>query len=177
MAALLAAGCQTPSQTIEAAPVATTTAADTQGVIPRFTNDIWPAINAYRSELGQGSPGYQQWTGIIATLDADQYGKLRDATQELGQRRREDVMQGKPGSDSDLKLVDAALVESRTESVVIQACYTYTVGTYPNGNAQPSASVPSASEAAFELRKTDNWYLSAITNDHVVQGCPASPKV
>ncbi|SIC99607.1 Uncharacterised protein [Mycobacteroides abscessus subsp. abscessus] len=27
-----------------------------------------------------------------------------------------------------------------------------------------------------ELRKTDNWYLYSITNDHVVPGCPGSPK-
>lgn len=185
VAALLAAGCQPPSRTSEPTPVATTTVADTQGVIPRFTNDIWPAINAYNSDVSQGSPGYQQWTGIIAELDADQYGQLRGATQKLGTVREADQTHSSIHQNGEgLFLADTSLAALDSAKATLQICYTYTASTRRTIN-DPRIETPAASEATVELRKKYDpelrkkvdWYLSAITDDHVVPGCSASSKV
>lgn len=171
--ALLAAGCQTPSQTIETTPVATTTVADTQGVIPRFTNDIWPAINAYNSDIGQGSPGYQQLIKISAELNADQYGKLHEAAQKLGTVREPDQTQGGSSRDGELHLASADLTALNPPGATLQVCYTFTALSYPTDWEHPKRE-PAASEATVELHKTDNWYLYSITNNHVVPGCQSS---
>ncbi|WP_457135483.1 hypothetical protein [Mycobacteroides abscessus] len=174
VAALLVAGCETPTKTSEPTPVATTTTVtDTQGVIPRFTTDIWPAINAYNSDPAQGGPGYQQWTKIITKLDAEQYGKLRDAVHKLGTVREANQDQGAlTRNGNGLKLIDAGMASELSDRSELNICYTYTASLWDGTDSRPAAS-----QATIELRKTDNWYLYAITNDHAVQGCSASPKV
>ncbi|RIU38556.1 hypothetical protein [Mycobacteroides abscessus] len=182
-AALFIAACQPPSRVDEPTPVATTTVTDTQGVIPRFTAEIWPAINAYNSDVSQGSPGYQQWTGIITPkLDADRYGQLRSATQKLGTVREADQTNGSIVHDGKgLSLADTSLTTLESSKATLQVCYTYTADTRRTIN-DPPAPKPFASEATVELSKPvdprapDSWYLYAITDDHVVQGCSGSPK-
>jgi hypothetical protein len=58
-------------------------------------------------------------------------------------------------------------------NATVQVCYTFTAVSYPSDAAHPRYA-PAASEADFDLRKTANWYLNAITNDHVVPGCGAT---
>lgn len=82
---------ETP-QVDQPTPVATTvTVVDSQGVVPRFTNEIWPAINAYNSDTPQGSPGYQQYIKVISPgMDTETWTRLRSAVQGLGTVREAD---------------------------------------------------------------------------------------
>ncbi|OHU30937.1 hypothetical protein BKG76_04325 [Mycobacteroides franklinii] len=176
----LLAGCQTHSQTAEPTltPVATTTVTDTLGVIPRFTNDIWPAINVYNGAPGQNSPGDRQFIKIKAKdIGQDASRRLEEAARKLGVVQEGGQVQPHIMRDGQgLRLADVALSALNSPSAVLQVCYTYTADTRRTIKDPPDLK-PFSSEATVELRKTDNWYLYAITNDHVVQGCPASPKV
>lgn len=178
------AGCTTapssPQSDVEPSPVASTATnvPDTNGVVPRFTNDIWPAVVACNGACDQGGARYSKFMKIVVPdLDADHYGRLRDAVRELGTVQEADESQGRIYRDDDLRLADTAVTALNPPSAVLQVCYTYAADTRRTIKDPPDLK-PYASEATFELRKTDNWYLYAITNDHVVQGCPAaSPKV
>lgn len=179
LATSFVAACQTHSQTTEPTltPVATTTVTDSQGVIPRFTNDIWPAMEGYRAP-GQGSPADRRFVAILdKEMSADKVTAVSDASQRLGVVQEADqthplVMRDGQG----LHLADVALSALDSPKAIIQICYTYTADTRYS-ITDPPAPKPFASEATVELRKTDNWYLYSITNDHVVPGCPTSPKV
>ncbi|MBE5462043.1 hypothetical protein [Mycobacteroides abscessus] len=159
-------------------PVASTSTdvPDTSGVIPRFTNDIWPAVVACNGACDQGGARHAKFTKIVVPgLDADHYGRLRDAVQKLGTVQEADQSQGGIYRDDELRLADTALTALDPPSAVLQVCYSFTARSNPAGSQQPKLE-PATSEATVELRKTDNWYLYSITNDHVVPGCPASPK-
>lgn len=166
-----------PSEILQS-PVASTSTnvPDTNGVIPRFTNYIWPAVVACNGACDQGGARYAKFIKIVVpSLEADQYGRLRDAVHELGTVQKADESQGRIYRDDDLHLSDTALTALNPPSAVLQVCYTYTADTRRTLKDPPNLK-PFASEATVELRKTDNWYLYAITDDHVVQGCSGSPK-
>lgn len=175
------AGCTSspsaPSEILQS-PVASTSTnvPDTNGVIPRFTNDIWPAVVACNGACDQGGARHAKFMKIVVPeLDADHYGQLRDAVHELGTVQEADESRGRIYRDDDLHLADAALTALNPPSTVLHVCYTYTADTRRTLKDPPNLK-PFASEATVELRKTDNWYLYSITDDHVVPGCPASPK-
>lgn len=176
-AASLLAGCQTHSQTTEPTltPVATTTVTDDLGVIPRFTNDVWPAINVYNGAPGQNSPGDRQFIKIEAKgMGQDAYRRLEDAVRKLGVVQEGDQVQPHVMRDGQgLHLADVALSALNSPQAILQVCYTYTADTRYSISDAPDLK-PFASEATVELRKTDNWYLYAISNDHVVPGCSSS---
>ncbi|MBN7353347.1 hypothetical protein D2E46_21335 [Mycobacteroides abscessus] len=124
----------------------------------------------------QGGARYVKFMKIVVPdLDADQYGRLRDAVHELGTVQKADESQGRIYRDDDLHLSDTALTALNPPSAVLRVCYTYTADTRRRLKDSPNPK-PFASEATVELRKTDNWYLHSITNDHVVPGCPTSSK-
>ncbi|WP_237082083.1 hypothetical protein [Mycobacteroides abscessus] len=176
------AGCTSspsaPPQILQS-PVASTSTnvPDTNGVIPRFNNDIWPAVVACNGACDQGGARHAKFMKIVVPdLDAGHYGSLRDAVQKLGTVQEADQSHGGIYRDDELRLTDTSLTALNPPSAVLQVCYSFTARSNPAGSQQPKLE-PTTSEATVELRKTDNWYLYSITNDHVVQGCPASPKV
>lgn len=147
-----------------------------QRVIPRFTNDIWPAVVACNGACDQGGARHAKFTKIVVPgLDAGHYGSLRDAVQKLGTVQEAGQSHGGIYRDDELHLADTSLTALNPPTAVLQVCYSFTARSNPAGSQQPKLE-PAASEATVELRKTDNWYLYSITNDHVVPGCPASPK-
>lgn len=175
------AGCTSspsaPSEILQS-PVASTSTnvPDTNGVIPRFTNDIWPAIVACNGACDQGGARHAKFMKIVVPeLDADHYGQLRDAVHELGTVQEAGESRGRIYRDDDLHLSDTALTALNPPSALLHVCYTYTADTRRTLKDPPNLK-PFASEATVELRKTDNWYLYSITDDHVVPECPASPK-
>lgn len=175
------AGCTSspsaPSEILQS-PVASTSTdvPDTNGVIPRFTTDIWPAIVACNGACDQGGARQAKFMKIVVPeLDAGHYGQLRDAVHELGTVQEADESRGRIYRDDDLHLSDTALTALNPPSAVLHVCYTYTADTRRTLKDPPNLK-PFASEATVELRKTDNWYLYSITDDHVVPDCPASPK-
>ncbi|MBE5408032.1 Uncharacterised protein [Mycobacteroides abscessus subsp. abscessus] len=175
------AGCTSspsaPSEILQS-PVASTSTnvPDTNGVIPRFTNDIWPAIVACNGACDQGGARHAKFMKIVVPeLDAGHYGQLRDAVHELGTVQEAGESRGRIYRDDDLHLSDTALTALNPPSALLHVCYTYTADTRRTLKDPPNLK-PFASEATVELRKTDNWYLYSITDDHVVPECPASPK-
>jgi hypothetical protein len=183
-ATLVAAGCQShtgpaKSGTSVSAVVSTAapgpgTDAARQEVLQRFTNDIWPAVVAYSGEgPSQGGPGYKQWVAITdQSMNADAWDALRDAVQHLGVVRDGDDTHGPVGASDPLHAADSRVTALNPQDATVQVCYTYTAVSFPSDAAHPQYA-PAASEADFHLHKTDNWYLDAITNDHVVPGCQA----
>jgi hypothetical protein len=166
-ATLVAAGCQ--SQT---AALGHGADAEHQEVLQRFTNDIWPAVVAYSGEgPSQGGPGNKRWSAITDHgLNADAWNALRDAVHHLGVVSEGDNTHGPVTASDALRAVDTHVSALDPPTVTVQVCYTYTAVSYPSDAAHPQYA-PAASEADFHLHKTDNWYLNAITNDHVVPGC------
>ncbi|AMU68071.1 hypothetical protein B9M83_01455 [Mycobacteroides abscessus] len=112
---------------------------------------------------------------VVPELDAGHYGQLRDAVHELGTVQEAGESRGRIYRDDDLHLSDTALTALNPPSALLHVCYTYTADTRRTLKDPPNLK-PFASEATVELRKTDNWYLYSITDDHVVPECPASPK-
>lgn len=170
--ALLAA-CGTATQTqstIAASPIASTsiTVPDTDNVLTRFTNDIWPAVERYRWP-GQGSPAYKRFVSIVVK---GRILPVHEAAIRLGKVYNSDgyPISG-PDAEHGLQLADTAITSLEPSKAVVNTCYTYL--SFSTGD-DPGTLL--ASEATFELRKTDTWYLDAITNDHVVPGCKASDK-
>jgi hypothetical protein len=154
---------------------------DTDGVVARFTNDIWPAINAYNGVVAaQGGRADRQFHAIIdpslrSADDVDTltaYASLRDAVQGLGQASRDSVMSGNPFRDPrvGLRLGSAVLTALNPPVATLKVCYTYSL--IDHDHAMPPQ--PAASEITVKLHKTDAWYLHSITNNHVVPSCPAS---
>lgn len=138
---------------------------DTDGVIARFTNDLWPAIDACNGVCDQGGENYV-WLHQMYAPNADP--GLRHAVQGLGQADRDSVMAGNPFRDTDgLRLGSAVLTALDPPVATLRVCYTYSLT--DRYHAMPPQ--PTASEITVELSKTDAWYLHSITNDHVVPGC------
>lgn len=186
--ALLIAGCQSHAKptpaTTHVAPILTSAltpaprdTAERQEVIRRFTQDIWPAVTAYNRSPDQGNPGgpnlaYEQYLTIIdKSLTEGAWDRLRDAVQHLGVVRDFDDPQGGSARTGGLRLDDVRVTALNPPTVTLQACYTFTALSYQG--RQPIRT-PTAMESTFDLRKTDNWYLHSITNDHVVPVCPSS---
>ncbi|QSM91963.1 hypothetical protein I3U44_24270 [Mycobacteroides abscessus subsp. bolletii] len=98
--------------------------------------------------------------------------RLEESVQRLGTVRDADQTHGLIDRDREvgLTLADTALTALDSSKATLQMCYTYIANVY-GAIGDPPAKNPGASEATVELRKADNWYLNAITNDHVVPGC------
>ncbi len=183
---LVAASCAaapTPTNTEPAVEPAVSTVApqpvpDTSGVMPRFTNDIWPAVSAYNGNPQQNGNEDRAYLKIIVPgMPFEAWRDLRQAVQSLGIVREGDQTQSGIYRDGNgLRLADTALTSLNEGAATLTICYTYTAVTQRTINDQSQA--PAASEATIGLVKDNGtWYLYSITNDHVVQGCPASPKV
>lgn len=140
---------------------------DTDGIIARFTNDIWPAINAKNGVVAaQGGPEDRQFHQIV-----DKGAYPDDAVLGLGQASRDSVMSGNPYRDPavGLRLGSVAVTALNPPMATLKVCYTYSL--VNQGRTTPPQ--PAASEITVELHKTDAWYLRSITDDHVVPGCGA----
>lgn len=184
-ATLLVAGCQShiehPESGASVVSVVSTSApnpgmdTERQEVLRRFTHDIWPAVVAYNGEgPSQGGPGYKRWVSITSQgMDTNAWNSLRNAVQHLGVVRDGDDKQGPVMASGALQAADTQVTALDPQNATVRVCYTYTAVSYPSDVAHPQYA-PAASEADFHLRKTDNWYLHSITNDHVVPGCPSS---
>lgn len=174
-------GCSKPNESAQAtaAPADSTTTSQPVSVSPeasnevlaRFKQEIWPAIDAYNQNPFQGSPEAGRLSAVIDKgLAATEWSRVRDGVQRLGHLGPASAAEGQ------LTLVGtsvAAITQSNTPTATLEVCYTYTLAT--DSNDPPSTKRESAaSEATVELRKTDNWYLYGITNDHVVPGCSSS---
>lgn len=172
--ATLLAACH-PAQSVPAS-ADPTTVQDTDGVIARFTNDIFPGATAWSYGGGQdGTPAKK----FRAVVDPSTSLDVHDKVMNLGVVKDADgdFVSG-PDNTLDsptygLHLTSTSLTSLKDSSAFIVGCYTYTDVYYPNGGKKP-ATRPGASEATFALHKTDNWYLSDITDDHVVPGCQNS---
>ena len=169
--ALTACSSQNPTH---ADPTGGGSVADKEGVITRFTNDIWPAVEGYRAP-GQGSPNSKRfWSVLDSTLPVDSYGGnvdsldgIRDAAFHLGKVGDAITPQSFPDGNG-LHLVRASVSSLNGADAAVVACYTFTS---LRMDAPTDPGTPTTSEATFGLHKTDNWYLRSITNDHVVPGC------
>lgn len=175
-------GCQRPSPSAEPSTVATTTVADTQGVLSRFTTEIWPLVSASNEappdQLSQNPVGLSRV--IYRNVPMEVRAHLEESIQHLGTvwRNKDNKLEGEISwSASPLTLVDTPLTALDSSKATLQICYTYVSASYGATINDPLIKNPAASEATVELRKTDNWYLYSITDDHVVPGCSASPKV
>jgi hypothetical protein len=186
LSALLSAGCQSHSQLADPSAVTTTRvlsvssptpepgpAAEQQAVLQRFTTDIWPAVEGYNAHPSQGGPEYARYLTVIdKNLGTAQWDALRTGVHHLGVVRDADETQG--GSERDgsgLRLADTKVTVLNPPTVALQVCYTFTALSYQGD--QP-VHTPTTSAVHFELHKADNWYLTAITNDHVVPNCSAA---
>ncbi len=138
--------------------------------VAAFENSIWPAVALYNLNQSQGDVGSVAFNKIVdPSLDAPAWGAVRDAIQKLG-TVREDTRNAPGVSREDrLSLASADLTGGDATSATLRICYTYTASEWGGKNR-----VHAASEATVELRKTDTWYLHAITNDHVVPDCSGS---
>lgn len=171
---LLTAACHTQAPTPAAADPAPQ---DTNGVIARFTRDIWPAVEAYRYH-GQGSAESKRWSSIVdpdATSDGGP--SLHDKAINLGAVTDADGLPvsgpvndfGSTTGEHGLHLASTSLAALKDSNASVVACYTYTLGYYKSTETRPGAS-----EATFKLHKTDKWYLTDIVNDHAVPDCQSS---
>lgn len=177
--ALVAGGCSSASAPIEATshavPASTiSTAPDADGVLPRFENEIWPVVNAYNGHPQQNAKDERAFIAVLVPdLPFEAHRNVTLAARAMGNVGPPDQLENKPARDENgIRLVETALTALSVQSSTIQTCYTYTTAMW-----DPTKPPPMFSEATFELRKTDNWYVYSITNDHVVQGCPDSSKV
>lgn len=173
------AGCQRPSPSVEPSTVATTSVMDTQGVLSRFATDIWPLVSASNEappdQLSQNPIGLSRV--VYRDIPMSMRAHLQDTIEHLGTvwRNKDNELEGEVSwSTSPLTLADSSLTALDSSKATLQVCYTYVSGSYGATINDPLIEKPAASEAAVELRKSDNWYLYAITNDHVVPGCSSS---
>ncbi|MGH3953255.1 MAG: hypothetical protein ACRDTI_04320 [Mycobacterium sp.] len=165
--AVMLAACTTATTTPPAvSPIASTSVPDSDGIVSRFDNDIWPAIAAYNADASQNGPADAKLAKVIDPTASPGRAQLRDAVHSLGENSHDNTMEGRPTRDpwKGLQLGSSLLTAVNSPDAVLQVCYTYTLT-----NAQPGTS-----EATIELHKSDVWYLHAVTNDHVVPGCQNS---
>lgn len=165
-------------------------AQDTDGVIARFTHDIWPVIEGHRYGGDQGSPVFGSPGGVPDQSDAKRFRSVIDPSSQVDVRDKvrklgkvydaDDVVVSGPVSNYDsptgehgLHLASTSLVALKDSVASVAVCYTYIAAISPTGGVTTETR-PGASEATFALHKTDNWYLSDITNDHVVPDCQSS---
>jgi hypothetical protein len=184
VATLLFAGCQSHTQQAKSGTSVSTVVSTTDPrpetdavrheVLQRFTHDIWPAVVAYNGEgPSQGGPGDKLWVAIADKgMDTEAWNALRNAVHHLGVVSDGDNTHGPVVANEALRAADTQVTELDPPNAAVQVCYTYTAVSYPTDAAHPQYA-SAASEADFHLRKTDNWYLDAITHDHVVPGCQA----
>lgn len=160
-----------PAQSAEPSGLQTSTIPDTDGVLQRFTKDIWPAMEEYRFP-GQGGPQYARYLQIVdKDLPAERWNALHAADESLGvvwhDRQKRETFNFPVG---DLHLADVSLTSLHPPAATLVICFTFdALRSEMTGQTREAA----ASEATIELRKTDTWYLHAITDDHRVPGCGA----
>lgn len=173
----MVAGCTATNapDTTPAVSTSTISTPDTDGVVARFTKDIWPAVEGYRAP-GQGSPNYRRYVAIVdPQLDGTARNALFEDVRSLGtvgRNKETDEVESYPTGPLNLAVTSATALNAPTATLVI--CYTYTSVTQRTIN-DPQIQASAASEATFELAQDKNvWYLHAITNDHVVPDCQSS---
>lgn len=174
LAAVALTACHTQTSTAPAG--ADPTMQDTDGIIARFTRDIWPAVEGYRFIGGQDSDRARKFRAITdssSPVDHDKVISLGKVTNADGVIVSSPVNHFGAAGDQGLHLASASLSDHKDSSASVVACYTYTETFTPIGGEAPETR-PGASEATFILRKTDNWYLSDIVNDHAVADCQSS---
>lgn len=162
------------TSTSPAASTSITEVPDTDGVVVRFTNDIWPAINDFNAASLIGSP---QDAKLAKVIDAEYEvrSKLWSTVPKLGTLRENGAdSMGAYRDNAGLSLARASLISLSPSSAVLDVCYTYTADTFPDNDVKHPVPQPAASEVTVELNRTNNWYLRAISNDHVVPSCPSS---
>lgn len=170
----MVAGCTATNapETTPAASTSTISTPDADGVVTRFTKDIWPAVEGYRAP-GQGSPNYRRYVAIVdPRLDGAAWNTLFEDVRSLGtvgRNKETDEAESYPTGPLNLAATSSTALNASTATLVI--CYTYTSVTQRTIN-DPQVQAPAASEATFDLAQENNvWYLHAITNDHVVPSC------
>ncbi len=149
---------------------------DTDGIVGRFTGDIWPAVEGYRFIGGQDSDRARKFRAVVdpsSPVDHDKVINLGKVTNADGLVISGPVNHFGAAGDQGLHLASASLVDHKDSSASVVACYTYTEALTPTGS-EATETRPGASEATFILRKTDNWYLSDIASDHTVPNCQSS---
>lgn len=173
----MVAGCTATNapETTPAASTSTISTPDTDGVVTRFTKDIWPAVEGYRAP-GQGSPSYRRYVTIVdPQLEGTAWNALFEDVRSLGtvgRNKETDEAESYPTGPLNLAATSATALDASTATLVI--CYTYTSVTQRTVN-DPQVQAPAASEATFELAQVNNvWYLHSVTNDHVVPDCQSS---
>lgn len=165
--------CSSPGGPAKAGPTV-----DTQQIVNRLTNDIWPAVSAYNGQPTQSSAGAQQFNAImdpaLQSGDAGEgYGALRDAAKALGRQGQHDPQTQTTHYNNGLAVAHAEVQTVQGQSAILNVCYTYTHFWYVN--VENTQHAPGASDATVQLvNVNDTWYLRGISNDHVVDGCPTS---
>ncbi|MFD6196701.1 hypothetical protein ACFWE3_08350 [Mycobacteriaceae bacterium NPDC060252] len=174
MLAAVSVACS-PTAT-ETKPVATTTAISDPALIARFTKVLWPTIMDYRY-YGQGDPQSPPGPGsdmakFNAVLAPGAVVNIKHRAQGIGEVLGPDgVTLGETGN---VNLANASIAEVEGSDATVLACYTYDFtarSEYPHTNDH---AVPGASEVTFTLRKTNDWLVSDIANNHTVPDCQSS---
>jgi hypothetical protein len=161
--------CSSPCGAAKAAPPP----ADQPNVVDRYTRDIWPAVAAYNADHAQGGPASQAFTATLAPdMNADQFGKLRDAAQALGRMWEHDQGAQTTHYNDGLHLSTVDTQNITSETATLDVCYTYTHYWYVD--IADTHQAPGASEAIFGMsNQGGSWLLGSISNDHVVPSCPS----
>ena len=163
---LAAVAACSPQQSTHAEPTGAAVS-DTDDIIARFTDDIWPAINNYNRHPGQGNypkvaTAYSQfWDILDKELTTDEWKQATAAASNLAGVNGDDINAIRL---SDLLPAQVRVTALNPPDATLRVCYTYTVDEkHPH---------PAASEVTVGLALVDNtWYLHSVTDDHVVPGC------
>lgn len=156
--------CGSPADLAKAAPPA-----NQRQIISRLTDDIWPAVSDYN-----GAQFQKTLNALLSVTDpnAPVNDSLLATVPKLGQSGYDSRTQTTNGNDGlHPGNVHVELVNGDTATLSV--CYTYIHFWYHD--VEDTQRAPGASEAMVHLVDVNNtWYLRAITNDHVVPGCPSS---
>lgn len=173
--AALSAACA-PTTTTETKPVATTTAISDPALTTRFTKVLWPTIMDYRY-YGQGDPQSPPGPGsdmakFKAVIAPGVAGDIKHQAQGIGEVLGPDGVE--LGQTDKVTLANTSITDLKGSDATVLVCYTYDFtarSEYPHTNDR---AVPGASEVTFTLRKTNDWLVSDIANNHTVPDCQSS---
>ncbi|CPV57035.1 hypothetical protein [Mycobacteroides abscessus] len=173
--AALSAACA-PTTTTETKTVATTTAISDPALTARFTKVLWPTIMDYRY-YGQGDPQSppgpnSDMAKFKAVLAPGATVDIKHRAQGIGEVLGPDGVE--LGETNNVNLANTSITELKGSDATVLACYTYDFtarSEYPHTNDH---AVPGASEVTFTLRKTTDWLVSDIANNHTVPDCQPS---
>lgn len=142
-----------------------------QHVTDTLTRTIWPAVNAYQRDVGQGGPGYQALAKVLSpTVLGRPRTDLYQAVRDLGTVPAPEMPHGKLTPSTELRIASTEVASATEDATSLTVCYTYTATTWDDQSPRNSAS-----EVTVELTNTvGTWYLHSITNDHVVPSCESN---